>query len=85
MFHITHFTQGDNQVLISNLKPRRLTDLTTASKRSLRRSCFHRCLSVHGGCLCPGGSVSGGSVSRGVCVQGDSYLAVFEFEFPTCV
>ena len=23
----------------------------TARKRSLRRLCFHRCLSVHGGCL----------------------------------
>ena len=42
--------------------------LITVHKRSLRRQCFHRCLSVHGGggVLCPGGSLSGaGSLSRG--------------------
>ena len=44
---------------------------------SLRRLCFHRCLSVNEGGfgLCPGGvsvwgSLSGGSLSRGVPVQG---------------
>ena len=48
----------------------------TARKRSLRRLCFHRCLSVHGGIsiqggLCPReGSLSKGGVSvqgRGLC------------------
>ena len=33
----------------------------TAQKRSLRRLCFYRCLSVHGG---------GGAAPRGVCIQG---------------
>ena len=44
----------------------------TARKRSLRRSCFHRCLSVYRGglSLCPGGLCPGGSLSRGVFVQG---------------
>ena len=37
-------------------------NIITARKRSLRRLCFHRCLSVHMGGLCPGG---GGSLSRG--------------------
>ena len=56
------------------------TSLThfTARKRSLRRLCFHRCLSVHGGVfgLCPGGSPLGGSPSRGVSVQGASALGI---------
>ena len=58
--------------------------IITARKRSLRRLCFHRCLSVHEGlcpegCFCPGGGVylgglcpgglSGGSV-QGVSVWG---------------
>ena len=39
--------------------------LITARKRSLRRLCFHRCLSVHGG---EGWSLSSGvSVSGGLC------------------
>ena len=38
----------------------------TAPKRSLRRFCFHRCLSVHGGCLHPGGSVSRGLYRGGL-------------------
>ena len=60
--------------------------LFTARKRSLRRLCFHRCLSVHGGGgslsreggLCPGGrgvsvQEGGGSLSReegGLCPRG---------------
>ena len=47
----------------------------TARKRSLRRLCFHRCLSVHsGGVLgfCPGGLSLGGSLSGGVSVRGVS-------------
>ena len=36
--------------------------LVTARKRSLRRFCFHRCLSVHGG---GGEYLSWGSLSRG--------------------
>ena len=45
--------------------------IITSRKWSLRRLCFHRCLSVHGGLslcpgsLCPGGSLSRGSLSRG--------------------
>ena len=35
------------------------SNIITAPKRSLRRLCFHRCLSVHRGGLCPGGSLSG--------------------------
>ena len=35
--------------------------LITVHKRSLRRQCFHKCLSVHGG---------GGPLSRGVSVRG---------------
>ena len=52
------------------------TSLThfTARKRSLRRLCFHRCLSVHGGVfgLCPGGSPLGGvvSIQGGLCPGG---------------
>ena len=53
-----------------------LDTFITAHKRSLRRLCFHRCLSVEmraqslcvggfGGCLCPRGSLSGGSLSGG--------------------
>ena len=38
--------------------------IITARKRSLRRLCFHRCLSVHRGV-----SVQGESPSRGVSVQ----------------
>ena len=52
-----------------------VTKLVTVRKRSLRRLCFHRCLSVHKeevsvsvqGVLCPGGSLFRGSLSRGVC------------------
>ena len=53
----------------------------TARKRSLRRLCFHRCLSVHrgGAGLCPGGLCAGGLCLRGslsggggVLGQGDS-------------
>ena len=40
--------------------------IVTARKRSLRRLCFHRCLSVHGG---RGGSRS---LSRGVSIPGGS-------------
>ena len=59
--------------------------LATARKRSLRRLCFHRCLSVHRGpggvsvqrgvCLgglCPEGSLSRGCLSGGVSVWGVS-------------
>ena len=45
--------------------------ITTARKRSLRRLCFHRCWSVHGGGLCPGGLCPGGFSVQGVSVQGD--------------
>ena len=44
----------------------------TARKRSLRRLCFHRCLSVHRGGglgICPGGLCPGGSLSRGMYVM----------------
>ena len=47
--------------------------LVTARKQSLRRLCFHRCLSVHG----VGGSLAGGSLFRvGVCVWGISVQGV---------
>ena len=38
----------------------------TARKQSLRRLCFHVCLSFHGG-------VHGGGVARGACVVGDMH------------
>ena len=41
----------------------------TARKRSLRRLCFYRCLSVHGG-ACMGGVWQGGVHDRGACVAG---------------
>ena len=42
--------------------------LVTARKRSLRRFCFHRCLSVHGGEYLSWGSLSrGGLCHRGLC------------------
>ena len=34
--------------------------IVTARKRSLRRLCFHRCLSGGGVCILGGGSASGG-------------------------
>ena len=44
-----------------NIEIYNIMNIFTARKRSLRRSCFHRCLSVHWGCLpldtggvCPG-------------------------------
>ena len=44
-----------------------IPSIITARKRSLRRFCFHRCLSVHRGGL---GSLSGGSLSwEGVSVR----------------
>ena len=50
----------------------------TARKRSLRRLCFYRCLSVHrgGGVLHPGGgfSIGGGSPSRGGSPSGGGVL-----------
>ena len=44
----------------------------TAHKRSLRRLCFHMCLSVHGGCLCPEGGVpvKEGLYPEGLCPEG---------------
>ena len=53
----------------------RLNTIVTTRKRSLRRLCFHRCLSVHGGVSIQGVSVQEGlcpdrSLSRGVFVQG---------------
>ena len=56
-------------------------EVITARKRSLRRLCFHRCLSVHGRGgwgLCPGGLRPGGLWLGGLCpgravsVQGGS-------------
>ena len=45
----------------------------TVRNRSLRGLCFHRCLYVHRGCLCPErGPLSGGCLSGGVFVQGVS-------------
>ena len=56
--------------------------VVTSRKRSLRRLCLHRCLSVHrgisvsvgggapSGALCSGGSPSGGSLSRGSLSRG---------------
>ena len=54
-----------------------LQNIFTARKRSLQRYCFHRCLCVHSGGLCPGRGVSvqgGGSLSRegGLCPGGVS-------------
>ena len=64
-----------------------LGDIITARKRSLRRLCFHRCLSVHGGrgaCMAAGmrgrevcradggGGMHGGG---GVCMAGESATA----------
>ena len=45
-----------------------LAIIFTAHKRSLRRLCFHRCLSVHGG------SLSRGSLSKGGLCQGKPSL-----------
>ena len=46
----------------------------TARKQSLRRLCFHRCLSDHRwgvpGGLCPGGSLSGGDLCPGGSLSG---------------
>ena len=52
-------------------------DVITARKRSLRRLCFYRCLSVHGGaCVCVWGCMAGGRVWRGVCMVGGMCMAV---------
>ena len=60
--------------------------LISASERSLRRLCFHRCLSVHGGVLCPGGCLCPGGVSvqgetsrAGTCGRYASYWNTFLF------
>ena len=46
----------------------RILIIITAPNRSLRRLCFHRCLSVHRGRdLCQGGFLSRGSLSGGLC------------------
>ena len=51
----------------------------TACKRSLRRLCFHRCLSLHRGWTCEaeGGVLDrrrgGGVRGRGTCMAGDMY------------
>ena len=70
-------------------------DFITARKQSLRRLCFHRCLSVQGGLcpvglclkelcpgeggLCPGESLSRGSLSRGSLSKGVSVQGVSLF------
>ena len=48
----------------------RIFRIFTARKRSLGRLCFHRCLSVHRGGLCPGGvlCLGGVSVQGGLCL-----------------
>ena len=59
----------------------------TARKRSLRRLCFHRCLSVHMGVLgLDGGSPSGGgvSLSRGSPSVGVSVRETPSPERPPC-
>ena len=48
----------------------------TARKRSLRRLCFYRCLSVHGGACVAEGSVHGkGGHMWGVCMGGEACMA----------
>ena len=63
--YIVHRSQ---QIVINE----NVDEIITTRKRSLRRLCFHRCLSVYRGVsVCPGGSLSrwvsaqGGSLSRG--------------------
>ena len=45
-------------------------EFITARKRSLRRLCFHRCLSVHGGGVA---CVAGGMCGSGCVCQGGMY------------
>ena len=58
------------QLYVEKVRFFKLKRIVTARKRSMRRLCFRRCLSVHRGGLCPGGSLSGGFLSREVSVQG---------------
>ena len=53
---------ASDSVLIEN------NGVVTARKRSLRRLCFYRCLSVHRGDMC--GTWWGGVCGRGACVAG---------------
>ena len=56
-----------NQVYCAYQFDRFSREIITARKRSLRRLCFYRCLSVHGGVACVAG---GGGVWQGGCVAG---------------
>ena len=72
--------------------------IITARKRSLRRLCFHRCLSVHRGGMCGGGCGMGcawwggmlarghacqGRVWRGACVAGETATTAADVTHPT--
>ena len=63
-------------LIFKNYSTTWMENITTVCKRSLRRLCFHRCLSVHRGSLCPGESLSKGvsvlgfSVQEGLCQEG---------------
>ena len=79
-------TQLQDNIIHSETRCKCFTNhcnIITARKRTLRRLCFHRCMSVHrgvsvsvwgslsGGVSVQGDLCSGGSLSRGVSVQGD--------------
>ena len=67
--------------LLSELCMLMLCNIITARKRSLRRLCFHRCLSVRGACM--GGHAwqgvcradGGGASMVGGCMAGESVTA----------
>ena len=63
IFHI--FTFGGSKICVNKEDV-----IFTAHKRSLRRLCFNRCLSVYRGGFCPGVSLSRGVSVQEVSVQG---------------